>query len=140
MRKDRVNKHGGGILTYVHSNLNYSVINDLADPLLEAHCLKIHQPCGKPFLTATISCLPNSPKIWVNYFSKYINKCKDVCVCDDIILCGDFNINLNTTQTKWLTTTAELNLLQLIKDATRVPILNRSLIRDKAHQHSRLWP
>ena len=84
IRKDRVGKHGGGVLSYVHKTLNHSILSDLDVYLPESLTIKITQPSAKPFITSVVYRPPNSSAAWMNNFKVYIEKCRDMC--DDLII------------------------------------------------------
>ena len=125
-RRDRLERHGGGLLTYIHSSLNCSVLTELEPILPETLTFKISQHTAKPFITSVIYRPPNSPASWFDQFTLFISKCKEIC--DDVIIMGDFNINLNKPHNKWSTVVNQLNLLQLIQQPTRVQANSQSLI------------
>ena len=52
IRKDR-NRHGGGVLLYVHEAIPCTERNDLLTGSLEITCVEITRPCSKPFLAST---------------------------------------------------------------------------------------
>ena len=87
LRKDRVNRQGGGVLTYLHSSLNYTLINELDDPRLESLSIKISQPHATPFITTVIYRPPSSPAAWSDHFSTQVTNSKQIC--DEVIICGD---------------------------------------------------
>lgn len=126
VRRDREGRHGGGVLTYIHTSLNYSVISHLEPTLSEALSIRIMQHSAKPFITSVIYRPPNSTSGWVDQFTLYVAKCKDDC--DDLIITGDFNLNLLNQNRSWSNTINQLGLLQLIKQCTRIQPRSQSLI------------
>lgn len=125
IRRDRSKKHGGGVLTYLHHTLQYSIISNL-DDLPESITIKITQPSAKPFITSVIYRPPNSSADWINKFETYLDKCKDMC--EEVIILGDFNINLNVPNKKWNDLVNQHSLLQLIQDPTRIQEHSTTLI------------
>ena len=126
VRRDRDGRHGGGVLTYIHSTVNYSVLSHLEDTLSESLSILVTHPSSKPFITSVIYRPPSSPVGWLDQFTSYYTKCK--VVCDEIILLGDFNFNLNVINTKWTDLIDQLGLLQLIQQSTRVQPRSESLL------------
>lgn len=126
VRRDRLDRHGGGVLTFIHSSINFSLLPELENLLPESLSIKITQTSAKPFITTVIYRPPNSTTVWSDKFSDYITKCKDIC--EEIIITGDFNINLNNTNRKWSDLLGQLGLLQLINQPTRVQANSQSLI------------
>ena len=126
VRRDRALKHGGGVLTYLHSTLHHSVLSNLDNILPESLTIQISQPSAKPFITSVIYRPPNSPTKWLDQFALYITKCKEIC--DEVIILGDFNINLNVVNKKWTDLVNQLGLLQLIQHSTRIQAHSQSLI------------
>lgn len=125
-RRDRVGKQGGGVLTYISSSVNFQLLADLDIILSESITIQISQPCTKPFITSVVYRAPNSPAVWSENFELFTTKCRDIC--SELIILGDFNINLNTPNLKWSNTLKQQNLVQLIKQNTRVQKNSQSLI------------
>ncbi|XP_067949404.1 uncharacterized protein [Watersipora subatra] len=126
IRRDRAVKHGGGVLTYIHSTLNHTVLTNLDDILPESLTTEISQPSAKPFITSVVYRPPNSPASWLHQFALYFTKCKEIC--DKIIILGDFNIDLNTSNEKWTNLINQIGLLQLIQSPTKIQAHSKSLI------------
>ena len=72
VRKDRkINgRKGGGVCTYVRTNLNYRIRNGLNNDLLECLFVEISKPRSTPFLVGTWYRPPSSPP---NLFSEFEN-------------------------------------------------------------------
>ena len=47
IRRDRLNKCGGGICFYVKNSINFTVRNDLHMDAIENLCLEVHKPNSK---------------------------------------------------------------------------------------------
>ena len=125
-RRDRIGRQGGGVLTYVHSSIDFISLPDLDNILSESITIKISQPYSKPFLTSVVYRPPNSPGTWSDTFENYIANCKDIC--HELIILGDLNINLNAPNIKWNNILKQLALVQLVKQNTRVQKKSQSLI------------
>ena len=127
IRRDRLDKHGGGVLTYVHHSLPFQHLNLIQTLLPETITLKISQPHTKPFILSVIYRPPNTPQNWIADFTSYINSCK--ALCDEVCVLGDFNIDLNrNTNGKWNTLITQLGLTQLVDEPTRVTKTTSTLI------------
>ena len=72
VRNDRkINgRNGGRVCTYVRTNLNYRIRNDLNNDLLECLFVEISKPRNTPFLVGTWYRPPSSPP---NFFSEFEN-------------------------------------------------------------------
>ena len=126
IRRDRIGRHGGGILTYIHNSLQFTAQSHLDNILPEALTIKITQPSAKPFLTSVIYRPPNSASSWVDSFTQLISHCRNIN--NELIVMGDFNINLAVSNNSWCNTINQLGLLQLIKKHTRIQANSKSLI------------
>ena len=126
VRRDRVGRLGGGLVTFIESSLPYKPISDLNSILSETMTIKISPGHCKPFLTTAIYRPPNSPALWIDNFEKLISSAR--LLSDDLIILGDFNINLETPQRKWSNSYQQLGLEQVIQHPTRVQQRSCSLI------------
>ena len=117
-RRDRNDRHGGGVLTYIHSSLKFVVLEEFDSILPESLTLCITQNSSKSFISSVVYRPPNSRASWLDQFSDYVSKCKDKC--EDLILTGDFNVNLFSQNKKWNNMVNQLGLFQVIQQPTRV--------------------
>ena len=125
-RRDRLDKHGGGVCLFIHNTVHYERISSLESALPESVAILVKQPHTKPFI---ISCLyrpPTSNSSWMSSFNQYIELCSSIST--DITVLGDFNINLLAPNVPWHTLTSGLNLSQLINKPTRIQPHSRTLI------------
>ena len=76
VRKDRkVNgRHGGGVCTYLRTNLSYRIRNDLNNDLLECLFVEISKARSTPFVVGTWYRPPSSPPNLYSEFEKVIAK------------------------------------------------------------------
>ena len=80
VRRDRLHRHGGDVLTNVHSSLNHSLLSELDSILPESLSLRMNQPNSKPFITSVIYRPPISLSSWLDQFNRYISKCREISV------------------------------------------------------------
>ena len=125
-RRDRVGKQGGGLISYVHSSLIHSPLPDLDTLMPETLSIKISPPHSKPFITMAIYRPPNTPVSWTQKFDTLISNAKQTT--DEIIILGDFNLDLNQQNKRWSNTCQQLGLKLLIDKPTRVQQSSSSLI------------
>ena len=133
VRKDRkVNgRHGGGVCTYLHTNLNYRIRNDLNNDHLECLFVEISKPRSTPFVVGTWYRPPSSPPNLYSEFEKVIAKID--AENKELYLLGDFNCNLlpeaNAYNSSYLTNIFDIyGLSQLITEPTRVTLTSKTLI------------
>ena len=126
VRRDRTGKLGGGVVSYIHSSIKFSRLFDLDSTLPESLTIKINQPHSKPFITSAVYRPPNSPSTWNDQFSTYLQECR--ALNNELIILGDFNINLNSPNNKWDNLMRQHSLLQLINQPTRIQKNSQSLI------------
>ena len=125
VRKDRkINgRNGGGVCTYVRTNLNYRIRNDLNNDLLECLFFEISNPRSTPFLVGTWYRPPSSPP---NLFSEFENVIAKIDAENkELYLLGDINCNLLpeaiTVNSSYLINIFDIyGLSQLITEPTRV--------------------
>ena len=130
VRKDRKFGGGGGLLCHIHNSINFKVI-DLPSSNADKDCilLKIIPKISKPFLVLFVYRSPCSSSEWNVDFKKYVEECYDIN--DEIIILGDFNINLlnRKLSNSWISKVCNpLSLNQLIKEPTRVTPTSSTLI------------
>ena len=127
-RKDR-NLHGGGLVIYVKNNLICKPRDDLQVNGIEALLLEVKHEHQKPFLLVYTYRPPSSNQNWTleieNILEQVYTENKE------ILLLGDFNINLLETITyaqNWLQIMDAINLMQLVQTPTRVTDRSSTLI------------
>ena len=133
VRKDRkINgRNGGGICTYIRTNLNYRIRNDLNSDNLECLFIEIRKPRSIPFLVGTWYRPPSSSP---NLFSEFENIIAKIDAENkELYLLGDINCNLlpeavtvNSSYLKNIFDTYGLS--QLITESTRVTLTSKTLI------------
>ena len=92
IRKDR-NRHGGGVLLYVHEAIPCTERNDLLTGSLEITCVEITRPCSKPFLVSTWYRPPNSNLQVFDKFEIFLRKCD--LENKELILLGELNCDIS---------------------------------------------
>ena len=121
VRHDRRHSNGGGLLCYLHSNVSSTVIQSVDCKNVECVILKIMPTGARPFIVSFVYRPPSSVINWETEFNDILSQCESIC--NEIIIMGDFNINLLDTKlkTKWDNKFCKPNSLsQMIKKATRV--------------------
>lgn len=124
-RADRGSR-GGGVATYVSSNLSSEVVTPNESPL-HFECLfvrlRFHH---KHLIIGNIYRPPNSPSESINNILATINSLN---CSDELIILGDFNRNwLDRSSVKEKNLLESLNLTQLIQEPTRVTGSSSSLL------------
>ena len=130
IRKDAQFVGDTGMVIYVKSDLSQFCKrrNDLETQGVESIWLEFKIPGNKPLLLGTIYRNPNknlSLWEWFKNITQMMDKVTDQH--SDVIMMGDFNINLFAPHTKWMTSYESCGLTQLIKEPTRVSnLLNKT--------------
>ena len=130
IRKDAKYVGETGTIMYFRSDLaRYTKRReDLETIGVESIWLEFKIPGNKPLLVGTIYRNPNkylSLSEWHDNVTLMMDKVADQQ--SDIVMMGDFNINLFAPHTKWLATYESCGLTQLIKEPTRVSnLLNKT--------------
>ena len=60
IRRDRISKHGGGVIVYIHKSVPFHHLSMLQTLLPETICLKITNPSAKPFILSVTYRPPNT--------------------------------------------------------------------------------
>ena len=130
---NRTDKIGGGVALYVDENVNYIVRSDLKLSSAESESLfiEIREIKRKP---VTIGCVYRAPNTDITNFIESLEVCfKDVNLCNDMYLVGDFNINLLNADTHcktddFLNVLFSNNMYPLITKPTRISSTSATLI------------
>ena len=119
------------VCTYVRTNLNYRIRNDLNNDLLECLFVEISKPRSTPFLVGTWYRPPSSPP---NLFSEFENVIAKIDAENkELYLLGDINCNLLpeaiAVNSSHLINIFDIyGLSQLITEPTRVTPDSKTLI------------
>lgn len=126
-RRDRVGKAGGGVITYLSETVNYKRRRDLENSDIETIWLEILVPNSKSFLYCSAYRPPSANTTWVDLFTTEINKA--TCGNTEVIISGDFNIDLTKEPPRYWSQALEVfNLTQVICSPTRVTGNSSTLI------------
>ena len=119
-RKDRVERHGGGILAYIKNGTKYKRRKDLESDNIEALWIELQNDFRKKILLSFIYRPPNSCTDWIELFENMVEKCS--YEGKELVLLGDFNIDFpyDTTNLKWSHCIDNLGLTQMVQEPTRV--------------------
>jgi len=135
-RQDRINKKGGGILTYVHNRLTVTEIHLQAkfDNDTQFLVISIQYPNSKPLIILTLYRPPGNALTNDDPFFVILTELSTelIEISNDICILGDFNINLLSTNypptTKILSLLNNNGLIQQITHPTRVTKSSATLI------------
>ena len=126
-RRDRKGKQGGGVAAYVKSSVPCVRRNDYEKDNIEALWIELPLRNIKNVLLCVLYRPPDSKTEWSNMFLEMMtNPCNTSL---DIIVVGDFNLNLlNGENKKWLHDVESLGLTQVVKLPTRTTECTSTLI------------
>ena len=127
-RRDKnLDKHTG-LVAYIHNSIANSVKRrrDLEYQHIESLWLEIKQDKSTPLLICFIYRNPSSNSEWQDQFQIMMDKIPDKKY--ELLMLGDFNIDLHKPQQSWNTLTSLLGLKQLITDYTRVTHTSKTII------------
>ena len=129
IRKDAVHHGHTGLAVYVHDLIKHATIRrtDLESDVIENLWFELKaSKCS--VLIAFIYRNPKSDSNWYNDFVTMMDSVENVEHGKDIILLGDFNVNMLKNNSSWDSTTSLFNLHQVIQSPTRVTNSTRTLI------------
>ena len=115
-----------GLLLYCINSVNYKRIQHLENHNVESIWVEIHLKHHKPILVGFIYRNPAETIEWYDHF----NSMMDAVTLEskEVILLGDFNINLDASATRWCHHYSSYDLEQLIDRPTRITENTATLI------------
>ena len=115
-----------GIIAYIHQSVNFQHITLFDKHDIECIWLEIKLKKTKPIL---IGFLYRNPDERANWFDRFELMMEEVTMySNEIILLGDFNIDLLKSQNKWQSIYESFNLTQILTTPTRVTADSTTLI------------
>ena len=128
MRRDSSQTLNTGIALYVHQSIamNTRHRTDLESEGVECVWLEINNLKSLSLLLGYIYSNPASPTTWFDDLVRLINKANDHK--SNILLIGDFDIDLCKPQPSWDITTSVFGFHQLVRNATRITSTTATLI------------
>ena len=136
IRKDPTTPKATGMLIYINESLSFKRLNHLENYQIEAVWLEIQLKRSKPIKVGFVYRNPSERADWMDKFSLMM----DAASLDptEILLFGDFNINLLKPHTTWINKITSYNLSQIIDAPTRITPTSKTLIdhvyvTDKQH-------
>ena len=127
-RRDAVEPRDTGLAVYVNHNLQDSIHRrlDLETSYVECIWLELKH-CEKN--TLLLGILYRNPASTLCWYDDFVNMMDNVnATGKNVLLLGDFNIDLFKHNNAWSSTTALFGLVQLVPSATRVTTLTSTLI------------
>ena len=117
-RRDPNGLNTTGILVYINNSLIVKRLHDLEKHDVESIWLEIKIKKSKPIKVGFVYRNPNERAGWIDRFSSMM----DAASLDatEILMLGDFNINLLKTHTTWMKRLTTYGLSQIIDRPTRL--------------------
>jgi exonuclease III len=120
IRTDSYSNRTGGVITYIRNKLNVKNIKRDANKFIWINSFELNSTKNRLIKIAAIYMSASESKLDIlNYFD---NWCDEFCNDGDVIICGDFNINVakkTTYSERLLNTCNDYGLKQLVKNTTR---------------------
>ena len=128
IRRDAQQPGHTGVAVYIHDSIRHITCRreDLESKSVESVWVEVKANHSAPLLVAFIYRNPSSSFQWFDDFTAMLDKAKQFS--SDIVLLGDFNINMFLSNPAWECTTSLFGLKQLITTATRVSPSSSTLI------------
>lgn len=128
IRRDPAFPGHTGIAVYVHSSITDITRrrHDIESEHVESVWVEVKANKSAPLLVGYIYRNPSSSFQWFDEFTAMMDKARNCS--SDILLLGDFNINMFSKNPAWECTTSMFGLKQLITTATRVTSTSATLI------------
>ena len=128
IRRDPVSRGETGIAVYIHNSLQ-NVVNRRQDlETQEIECVWLELKTSKS-PTLFICFLYRNPAATFEWYDNFLHMCETVCARNaDVLLMGDFNIDLFKPHHAWDCTANLLGLHQLISFPTRVTATTSTLL------------
>ena len=116
-----------GLLMYIHQSIRFNRIKSLEQHNVETLWIEIQMKYSKPFLLCFLYRNPAEKRVdWIDRFISMMDKAYDYS--KDIIVLGDFNMDLLKENSHWNLTYKSYGLSQLIQSPTRVAKGSKTLI------------
>ena len=126
IRKDAKGKLETGLVVYVHHSVNFKQVNIFDKYHIECIWIEIRLKGSKPML---IGFLYRNPDERANWFERFELLMEDAhTFYTEIILLGDFNIDLIRPQEKWKRIINSFHLTQMVTTPTRITLNSATLI------------
>ena len=127
-RRDKKQERHTGIAAYVHNAISNQVRRrmDLEYKEIESLWLEVKHEKNTPLLICFLYRNPTCTAEWQIQFQNMIDNIPDKN--HELLILGDFNIDLKKTQQSWNSLTSLLGLSQLISDYTRVTKTTKTMI------------
>ena len=130
LRRDADEPGHAGIAVYVHSSIREFTHRrcDLESTYVESVWLQVKTRRGPPFLIAFIYRSPSSTLVWFDEFVVMMDRVQNSKHHNEILLPGDFNIDMFKPNPGWVSTLSLFNLHQCVQSPTRVTSTTTTLI------------
>lgn len=128
-RRDSTVSGHTGIAVYIHDCIKHLTIRrfDLESVTVESIWFEVKvSKC--PVMVGFVYRNPSSNFSWYDDFVVMMDKVQNIMHGQDIIILGDFNIDLQKNHSAWDSTISLFNLNQLIQSPTRVTVTSATLI------------
>ena len=118
IRKDRTDNCGGGVAAYIRNNVPFVRHSEFETDKIEALWIEITLPHIKNLLLCVLYRPQESKVEWIDHFHDMMSIPRNCS--QDIVIIGDFNINLlHETNKKWKQEVNLYNLKQMVQEPTR---------------------
>ena len=127
-RRDKNHERHTGVAAYVHNTISNQVRRrlDLEYKEVESLWLEVKHEKNTPLLICFLYRNPIASAEWQIQFQNMIDNIPDTN--HELLILGDFNIDLKKPQQSWNSLTSLLGLNQLISDYTRVTKTTKTMI------------
>jgi hypothetical protein len=128
IRRDPLSPGQTGIAVYIHNSIQHLVHRRVDLETMDVECVWVEVKCpkSKPVLVGFLYRNPASSFEWYDRFSQNLDRALKKKA--DILLLGDFNIDLLKPHPAWDTTSSLFGLVQLVKSPTRITPTTSTLI------------
>ena len=133
VRKDRLNKRGGGLIMYVRDGISYKRRKDL-EGHIETLCIEIKYS-NRSILLTSVYRPPNNDSDSIQHWLSNMEESMYKIYSENkpTILMGDINIDImsdkkDKLQESWISLTTNIQLNQIIKEPMRVTNTSETLI------------
>ena len=115
-----------GLVVYIHDSLTFKRLHHLEQHAVESVWIELNLKRASPLLLGFVY---RNPAERVDWSDNFISLMDAVCLeSKEIILLGDFNMDLLQPYESWLQTLENYRLYQLISTPTRVTATSKTLI------------
>ena len=129
-RKDKISTGETGLAIYIHHSIYHSIVRrqDFESKFVECMWLEYKEEHKAPIFICFLYRNPDEKADWFTYYADMMDSVYSTYPETEVLLLGDFNIDLFSSHPQWTRICDSLGLSQLIQSPTRITASSSTLI------------